>query len=248
MRTLLPCLLALAAATATQAQTEVLPPVKTELKRDAGVLPYAQINTLLRKLAQHGEGQFRMDFSVDPDKSKVALAEVRLVVRSDEADYPLKLDAQGRFDLPLLPEAEARTADFATNVPKGQMAVRGTLELTAAPEQLDMARVRQIMRVARTLREELLPWYLRWLFPRIEGVRVCSATPTWELEWREDGKPGGQLLGLPLPQAPGEFDPAAKKADRGRPCTVLTGQESWPDAARLLPPPDTRLSVRLQGK
>lgn len=247
MRLLLACLLPLAAATAP-AQTEVLPPVKTELKRDAGVLPYAQINSVLRKLAQHGEGQFRMDFRVEVAKTLVPLANMRLVVRSDEADYPLKLDADGRFDLPMLPEAEARTADFATNVRRGQMPVRGTLELTVAPEQLDMARVRQIMRVARALREELLPWYLRWLFPRIEGVRVCSATPTWELEWREDGKPGGQLLGLPLPQAPGEFDPAAKKAERGRPCTVLTGQESWPDAARLLPPPDTRLSVRLQGK
>lgn len=248
MRPLIPCLLALAAACRAHAQPEVLPPVKTELKRDAGVLPYAQINTVLRKLAQHGEGQFRMDFRVEAAKTPMPLADMRLVVRSDEADYPLRLDPEGRFDLPVLPEAEARTADFATNVPKGQMAVRGTLELTVAPEQLDMARVRQIMRVARTLREELLPWYLRWLFPRIEGVRVCSATPTWELEWREGGRPGGQLLGLALPQAPGEVDPAAKKADRGRPCTVLTGQESWPDAARLLAPPDTRLSVRLQGK
>ena len=245
---LLPACLLTAAAAATHAQTEVLPPVRTELKRDGGVLPYGQINSLLLKLGQHGEGLFRMDFRVDPEKTRVPLPGIRLAVRSDEADYPIKLDDTGRFDLPVLPEAEARTADFASNAAKGQMAVRGSIELTVPPEQLTMAKVRQVMRVARTLREELLPWYLRWLFPRIEGVRVCSATPTWELEWREDGKPGGQLLGLPLPQAPGEFDPAAKKADRGRPCTVLTGQESWPDAARLLPPPDTRLSVRLQGK
>ena len=140
----------------------------------------------------------------------------------------------------VLPEAEARTADLATNVPKGGMAVQGSIELTVAPEQLDMARVRQILRVARTLREELLPWYLRWLFPRIDAVRVCSATPTWELEWRENG----QLLGLPLPVAPGEREPGANKGE-ARACTLLTGQESWPDAARLVPPPGTRLSVKL---
>ena len=103
--------------------------------------------------------------------------------------------------------------------------------------------MRQITRVARTLREELLPWYLRWLFPRIEAVRVCSATPGWELEWRENG----QLLGLPLPQASGERDPDAKKGEKGRPCTVLTGQESWPDAARLVAPAGSKLTVKLQG-
>lgn len=241
MRPLICCLL-LAISTA-HAQTEVLPPVKTELKRDGSVLPYAQINSLLSKLRQHGEGLFRMDFRVDPDKSRIPMADIRLAVRSDDADYPLKLDGEGRFDLPVLPEAEAKTADLATNAAKGQMVVRGTIELTVPPEQLDMAKVRQIMRVARTLREELLPWYLRWLFPRIEAVRVCSATPTWELEWRENG----QLLGLPLPQAANERDPDAKKAEKGRPCVLLTGQESWPDAARLVPPAGSKLGVKLQG-
>lgn len=239
LRILLTCLLA--ATAAAHAQTEVLPAVKTELKRDGSVLPYGQINSLLSKLARHGEGLFRMDFRVDTEKTKLPLADVRLAVRSDDADHPIKLDAEGRFDLPVLPEAEAKTADFASNAAKGQMAVRGTIELTVPPEQLTMAKVRQIMRVARTLREELLPWYLRWLFPRIEAVRVCSTTPTWELEWRENG----QLLGLPLPPAAGERDPETKKGEPGRPCTLLTGQESWPDAARLVPPAGTKLSVKL---
>ncbi|CAM3822651.1 hypothetical protein [Roseateles saccharophilus] len=239
----LPACLALLLAVAAHAEPEVLPTVTTEMKRDGSVLPYRSINELLTKLRQHGEGLFRMDFNVDTEKTKPALADIRMAVRSDDADYPLKIDTEGRFDLPVLPEAEAKTADLATNVAKGQMAVRGTLELTVAPEQLDMAKVRQIMRVARTLREELLPWYLRWLFPRIEAVRVCSATPGWELEWRENG----QLLGLPLPQAAGERDPDAKKGEKGRPCTLLTGQESWPDAARLLPPAGSKLSVKLQG-
>lgn len=245
MRILLACLLA--AATLAHAQTppaEVLPTVTTQLKRDGSVLPYAQINTLLGKMARHGEGLFRMDFKVDAEKTKLALPDIRLAVRSDDADYPIKLGADGGFDLPVLPEAEAKTADFASNAGKGQMAVRGTVELTVPPEQLTMAKVRQVMRVARTLREELLPWYLRWLFPRIEAVRVCSATPTWELEWRENG----QLLGLPLPQAANERDPDAKKGEKGRPCTLLTGQESWPDAARLVPPADSKLSIKLQAR
>ena len=244
MKSLPACLaLLLAALTAAHANPEMLPTVTTEMKRDGSVLPYARINELLTKLRQHGEGLFRMDFKVDTEKTKPALADIRMAVRSDDADYPLRIDAEGRFDLPLLPEAEARTADLATNAAKGQMAVHGTLELTVPPEQLDMAQVRRIVRVARTLREELLPWYLRWLFPRIEAVRVCSATPGWKLEWRENG----QLLGLPLPLASGERDPDAGKGEKGRPCALLTGQESWPDAARLVAPAGSKLSVKLQG-
>ena len=147
MRILLACLLAAATAAHAQSPTEVLPTVTTEIKRDGGVLPYAQINSLLTKLRQHGEGLFRMDFRVDTDKTKRPLPEIRMVVRSDEADHPIKLDAEGRFDLPLLPEAEAKTADLATNVAKGQMAVRGTIELTLAPAELDLAKVRRMVLV-----------------------------------------------------------------------------------------------------
>lgn len=241
MRLLLTGLLAAAATVHAQTPTEVLPPVKTELKRDGSVLPYKQINSLLGKFAQYGEGLFRMDFKVDTAKTKLALADIRMAVRSDDADYPIKLDAEGRFDLPVLPEAEAKTADLATNAAKGQMAIRGTVELTTPPEQLTLGKVRQVMRVAHRLREELLPFYLRWLFPRLQAVRVCSATPTWELQWRENG----QLLGLPLPAASGERDPDAKKGEPGRPCVLLTGQENWPDAAQLVPPANTKLSLKL---
>ncbi|MDR7331302.1 hypothetical protein [Roseateles asaccharophilus] len=234
------CFLLLAAG-AAHAQNAVLPPVLTELRRDGSALPYAQINTLLSKMRQHGEGLFRMEFQVNTERTKKPLPDIRLAVRSDEADHPIKLDAEGRFDLPVLPEAEAKTADLATNTAKGQMAVRGTIQLTMPPEQLDLAKVRQILRVGRTLREELLPFYLRWLFPRGQGVRICSDTPTWELTWRENG----QLMGLPLPQATGEREPDTKKGEPSRPCTVLTGQENWPDSAKLAPPPGTKLSIKL---
>ncbi|MFX7887134.1 hypothetical protein ABTK21_19695, partial [Acinetobacter baumannii] len=58
-----------------QTPTESLPAVKTELKRDADVLPYGRINELLSKLREHGEGLFRMDFKVNIEKTKLPLAE-----------------------------------------------------------------------------------------------------------------------------------------------------------------------------
>lgn len=234
-------LLALSTAALSQeAEPVQLPTVNTYVKRDATAFPYKQMNTVLSKLARHGEGLVRMDFRVDSEKAGMAPSELRLVVRSDDADHPIRIGEDGVFSMPVLPEAEAATADLATNVPKGRLHVRGTLELNVTPEQLDMAKVRQLMRVARKLREEMLPWYARLLFPRIDAVRICSDKPTWELEWREQG----QLLGLPLPLASGEREPDLKKGAPTRPCTLLNGEERWPDNARLVPPPGTKISVK----
>lgn len=220
-----------------------LPPVSTELKRNKDALPYQQINEFLTKLDRHGEGLFRMDFKIDTARTTLPLEQLRMVVRSDDADHPIKLDAKGGFKLPLLPEAEAKSADLATNAPPEQkVSVAGSLELNTRADALDMAKVRQIVRVGFKLRDELLPWYLRWLFPRIEGVVVCAATPAFELEWRENG----QLLGLPLPV--GERDPKVKKGVAGRPCALITGQERWPAEARLVAPADAELIVKLQGQ
>ncbi|OWR03688.1 hypothetical protein CDO81_14480 [Roseateles puraquae] len=239
-------LVALTLAGAAHAQTPEptkLAPVTTELKRNKDALPYKQINEFLTKLDRYGEGLFRMDFKIDTTRTTMPLEQLRMVVRSDEADHPIKLDPKGGFQLPMLPEAEAKTADLATNaLAEQKVSIAGSLELNTKPNELDMAKVRQIVRVGFKLRDELLPWYLRWLFPRIEGVRVCAATPAFELEWRENG----QLLGLPLPV--GERDPKAKKGSTGRACALITGQERWPDAARLLAPADAELSVKLQGQ
>lgn len=230
-------------AAAQAPEPERLPTVSTELKRNKDALPYKQINEFLTKLDRHGEGLFRMDFRIDTERTQVPLEQLRMVVRSDEADHPIRLDAKGGFKLPLLPEAEGKTADLATNArPEQKVAIAGSLELNPKADSLDMAKVRQIVRVGFKLRDELLPWYLRWLFPRIEGVRVCAATPAIELEWRENG----QLLGLPLPT--GERDPKAKKGTAGRACALITGQERWPDSARLVAPADAELSVKLQGQ
>ncbi len=231
-------------AAEAQSVTEVLPPVSTELKRDTSTLPYARINELMTQLAQYGEGLVRMDWRVDRSKTQLPLESLRMAIASEAAYLPIKLDAEGHFALPLLPAEQAKAADFATNAPKGQLSVAGTLELTVTPEQLDMAKVRQIMRVAHRLKTELLPWYLRWLFPRIEGVLVCGPEPRFELEWREAGT-GGALMGLDLPV--GEHDPERKPGQTPRACAVMTGAEAWPDSARLLAPPGSKLSVKLQG-
>ena len=224
----------------TATEVERLDTVTVGLLRDPGIIRYAQINALLSGLHKHGEGLFRMDFKLGSRDPAKPLVEPKLAVQSNERALPVPISAEGLLSLPLLPPAEARDADLASNQPKDSIAVTGTIHLTTPPEALDMGTVRRIVRVAHILRSELLPWYLRWLFPQIEGVRICSKSPDWQLAWPEDG----QMLAVPLSADP--RTPTTSKGGSSKPCTSLTGREGWPDAARLLAPADAELSVRLR--
>ncbi|QPF72950.1 hypothetical protein G8A07_08420 [Roseateles sp. DAIF2] len=223
--------------------TRQLETVQVEMVKDPAAMPYGRMNGILQDLKKHGQGLVTLDFKLTrkdgqpTDKVKIALVQ-------DEAYTPIPRDAAGRFELPVLPPEQAKTAELASTLPRGQAQLHGRIKLTLKPEQLTMAQVRRIMEVGRTVRGELLPWYARWLFPQVGGVRICSEQPRWELEWRDER---GQLLGLPLPTEPGGRDPDAPK-DSKRACTVLTGEEPWPASARLLAPADATLSVRMGTK
>jgi hypothetical protein len=238
------CLCALAAsAEETAAPVEQLDTVSVKLVRDASMIPYARINELLDGLQRHGQGLFRMEFRLKPNDPARPLQSPKLAVQHADAYIPIAVQPDGLFELPLLPREQAQDADLASNQPKGSLRVEAKLLLTTKPVELDMETVRRIVEVARTLRSELLPWYLRWLFPQIDGVRVCSAEPDWQLQWTEQQ----QGLGVPLAADPKDRDPDTAKGATSKPCTTLSGQERWPDAARLLAPPDAKLSVRLRS-
>lgn len=229
---------------------EQLETVSMTLKRDSSMLPYARMNDINIGLRRYGQGLFSMDFSIRPKDPATPLPKPRLAVQLEERDIPIVIEPDGSFELPIVTPEQARDADLSSNIVKGTAVLVGTLNLKVKPEQLDMATVRRIMGVARKLRSELLPWYARWLFPQIEGVRICSVQPQWTLEWPAPGS-ADQVLSIALQADATDRDPDNRKPLPGAPasprrqCTTLTGQEAWPDTARLVPPADSKLSVRL---
>jgi hypothetical protein len=216
--------------------------VTVERHGASSVAPYAGINGILAGLERHGEGLFRFEFRLKSKDPKKALVSPRLALQHADFYRPLAVQSDGLIELPILPPEQAKEAEIVTNQPKGTMSAQGSLLLTINPGELDMATVRRVVAVSRRLRSELLPWYARWLFPHIVGVRVCSVKADWELRWRDKG----QLWGLPLPADGADTDPDAESGQAPRVCTTMTGQESWPDEARLVAPADAKLSVRLQ--
>jgi len=243
------CALGLAAAMAgaqdlARGPVTQLEQVEVKITRAGQLMDYEPINRVLHELHRHGEGLFRIDMRLLARDTQQPLPAARLAIVSDEQYLPFRPADDGSLLLPVLPLEQAKGSSLSSNLPKGSALLRGTLALTVPAAELDMVMVRRIVAVARRLRSELLPWYLRWAFPQIAGVRVCSSSPQWELEWRDQG----QLLGLPLAADPSDQDPDAKPGQPSRSCTTLSGEERWPDAARLLAPAGSKLSVRLLGK
>jgi hypothetical protein len=235
---------AMAVAQAPVGQPEQLEQVEVKITRAGQLMDYEPINRVLYELQRHGEGLFRIDMKLLARDTRQPLPAARLAIVSDEQYLPFRPAEDGSLLLPVLTPEQAKGSSLSANLPKGSAQLRGTLALTVAASELDMATVRRIVAVSRRLRSEVLPWYLRWAFPQIAGVRVCSSSPQWELEWREQG----QLLGLPLAADPGDQDPDAEPGQPRRSCTTLSGEERWPDAARLQAPAGSKLSVRLLGK
>ena len=67
-------------------------------------------------------------------------------------------------------------------------------ELVRPADQLDMALVRRTVKVARTLRSEVLPWYLRWLGLAAALVfSVALAAWTWDAGRRFAGFDRGEV-------------------------------------------------------
>lgn len=229
---------------AAAAETEQLDTVTVQLQKDPAIMPYGRLNELLGLLQRHGQGLFRLEFQLQPSDPKKPLGKVQMALQHADRYIPIVPNAEQVFELPVLPQEQAREADLATNQPKGSLGIRASLRLTTPPERLDMAQVRHIMKTADTVRSEVLPWYLRMLFPQVLGVRVCSDRPQWELEWPDKG----QLLAVPLSADPKDRDPDAAKDASTRFCTTLSGQEQWPDAARLVAPAGSRLSMRASGR
>ncbi|MBB4842179.1 hypothetical protein HNP55_000674 [Paucibacter oligotrophus] len=222
--------------------TEQLETVKVQMQKDPAALPYAKMNEVLTKLQKVGEGLVRLDFKVEPKDPKYSGPAPKLAVVSEEQYLPITMNSEGKFALPILPAEQAKNADLATNMPKGSLGIRGQLEINVKPEDLDMGMVRRMMRVGHSLRSEMLPFYLRWLVPQLEAVRICSPRPEWELNWRENG----QLMGLPLQMDAKARQPAPKddKVLADYRCTLLSGQERWPDSAKLIAPEGSKLSVQ----
>ena len=244
---LIPCLIATLGTALAHAEDAAPQPdsrletVTVARSGKTAVMKYGGLNRALSGVQEYGEGLFRFEFRLLSAKEGKPLASPELALSHADFYRTLPVRADGLVVLPILPPDKAGETELVTNQPHDSVSLHGTLLPAMQPDQVDLATVRRMVRLAERMRSELLPWYARLFFPRMGGLRVCSAKPGWDLQWRDEN---GQLWALPVPEAADEKDPLATPPDSSRACMILTGKENWPDSARLAAPAGTTLSIK----
>ncbi|MFG6447263.1 hypothetical protein ACG0Z6_03290 [Roseateles sp. BYS180W] len=222
---------AAAPVAASASQDADLPRVDLQLKRENSVsMAFEKFNTLLWTLQNHGEGLFALTMKIQSKDNTPLPDPLKLALISDDRYLPLAINARHRFTVPAVAPEQAKGLELVANLPKGSAMFNGFVTLTTPPDQLDLATVRRIVRLGQKLRGDLIPWYVRWMMPELRGITICSPSTDMALEWPEQGR----TLRLALTPDPKRRDPDPEADGSKRSCTQLTGQEQWPDTARLV--------------
>ncbi len=169
----------------TEELTQQIERVEVRALRDPAMMPYKDAYNMLSKF-QSTDKYDRLDLKVkvvSKDKTiKPSAIALRLV--GDTLDVPIAVAADGRVQVPLLPEALLDNAEIVSNQPKKSLQAHAefVMRLPVA-QRYSYREVMGVLPQADQALREFVPWYLRWLAPSFsavefrfaEGVRATAA-------------------------------------------------------------------------
>ena len=141
--------------------------------KDPLSIPYPLVYTMLTEMKQTSAGRVRMTFRVTSSKTHQPVPNLEIYLRGEHTDEKVAVSPTGVIDIPLNQVAYEEKAELVANVKKGGLAIDGFLapELDAGnPRYADMV---EIIALAKRVRAQLLPWYMRLATPTVAGIGIC---------------------------------------------------------------------------
>ncbi len=152
--------------------------------RDPALMPYKDAYEMLSKFQQSGKYPLvDLKISVTSSNKAVKPTAINLTLVGDTMNVPIPLAADGRVQVPLLPEALRDNAEIVSNQPKKSLAAH--IEFIHRLPNSRSYIYRDVMAAlpqAESALREFVPWYLRWLAPSFgaaefrfaEGVKATA--------------------------------------------------------------------------
>lgn len=166
--------------------------------RDAGLVPYAELDKLRNKLvaAAGPHDKVRIMLRLVGMESGLPVPGTRVSLWTEDAVYPMPLK-NGFIALDDVPRTDDATAQFSSNKKKGSLSVELYLfAVLPDAQQFSAGDALAAMRQANQIRDEVVPWYFRVFAPRFERLEACGATaPIYTLD--------GQAWAMPPSREPG---------------------------------------------
>jgi hypothetical protein len=186
LRTLAPCLCALAAiaagaaqagaGTADSAGTGSDTVVVTGI-RDPALLPYRRGYEFTTKIRAASGGHVRLKLRALSKKSREPIPDLHVHIIGSRDYGEIAISQAGYFEVPLIDAALHDNADFVTNQKKGSMRIDATLNPVLPAGDLRYSDIQQSIAGARHAIAAILPWYLRMWLPTVKGVGICYRQP-----------------------------------------------------------------------
>lgn len=152
--------------------------------RDPALMPYKDAYEMLSKFQQSGKYPLvDLKISVASSNKAITPASIKLTLVGDTLNIPIPLAADGRVQVPLLPEALRDNAEIVSNQPKKSLSAHIEFIHRLPPGQRYVYRdVMAALPQAQSALREFVPWYLRWLAPSFgaaefrfaEGVKATA--------------------------------------------------------------------------
>jgi Protein of unknown function (DUF2987) len=172
---------------------QVLEQVIVKIPKNAAVMPYDAVYERLKRFADSKLDRIKLEIKVHPKDSAISQSDIRVSLANDTQSIPIKIEADGRIELPLRPDFYKTGAEFMANQPKGTLETSVHIAPTwAGGKEVPYAEIEESVRQFQVAGRDVLGWLGYMLFfPSVHSIDipVTYKTPNGQrLDIVKDGR------------------------------------------------------------
>jgi hypothetical protein len=141
--------------------------------RDPAIMPYKTAYEMLNKVASVSNGRVQLLIKVTSAQTRTPIPDLDISLQGEQTFEKLTISPSGFISVPLSEEIYHDRAEFLTNKKKGSLSVEFYLVPKLSGENLSYGEIVDGIQAARRALAQIIPWYLRFLMPSINGVGIC---------------------------------------------------------------------------
>lgn len=142
--------------------------------KNAAVTPYDAVYERLKRFRDSKLDRVSLVIRVTPSSQEVKQSDIRVSLVNDAQSLPLKLDVDGRIELPLREDFYKTNAELLTNQPKGTLSTSVTIGVSwDGADELPYAEVEETIRQLQMAGKDVLGWFGYMIFfPSVYSINI----------------------------------------------------------------------------
>ena len=142
--------------------------------KNAAVTPYDPVYERLKRFRDSKLDRVEFVVKVKPNAPDVKQSDIRVSLVNDVQSLPLKLDGDGRIEIPMREDFYKTNAELLTNQPKGSLSTAITISVSwDGADEMPYAEVEETVRQLQLAGKDLLGWFGYMLFfPSVTSIDI----------------------------------------------------------------------------